>query len=427
MPIEIYMPKMSDHMEKGKIIRWLVRPGEDVQRGQVILELETDKAVGEVEAPEPGRLAGVRAAEGAEVAVGETLAYLLLAGESEASLPNSTPWPATQEHVAAPLPLEVTRPVPLHDEATSENVLSESGIVPATPVARRLARELGVDLHQVRGSGPGGRVKEEDVRAYADRRGAPPEPAAAPRARTKPLSPPGPVSLPAALSELVELSHIQQLTGQRMLESVHSAPHFYLEVTADMTRPLDLLETQKERILAEAGQAPTVTGLLVRVVAAALQKHPRANACFEDGKLRQFSQVNIGVAVGTPNGLVVPVIHQAEGQSLAQITRRLAEIKARAAELRFSPQELAGGTFTITNLGMYGVDRFAAIINPPQSAILAVGRINRLPAGLPDGTIGLRPLMVLTLSVDHRVLDGIQAALFLAEIQKTLEQPYALI
>jgi pyruvate dehydrogenase E2 component (dihydrolipoamide acetyltransferase) len=227
--------------------------------------------------------------------------------------------------------------------------------------------------------------------------------------------------------QIVELSNIQQITGQRMLESVHQAPHFFLQVGADMSAALNLVEKLRERIQAETGERLSVTTLLVKAAAAALKGYPRANSSYENGGLRQYADVNIGVAVGGEDGLVVPVIKNADQKSLSQITSQLKSFQAKAKELRFSLEELSGGTFTISNLGMYGIDVFTAIINPPQSSILAVGRIVNTPVGLDDGSIALKPLMALTLSVDHRCMDGMQAAKFLSEIKAFLEEPYLLL
>jgi pyruvate dehydrogenase E2 component (dihydrolipoamide acetyltransferase) len=212
-----------------------------------------------------------------------------------------------------------------------------------------------------------------------------------------------------------------------MRESVVNAPQFALDLAADMTQELWLREQLAERVQAEAGAKLSVTGLLVKVVATALTRHPRANAEFAGDRLVLHPDINIGVAVGTDDGLIVPVIHNADRKSLAEITAGLAAFQEKAKTLRFSADDLVGGTFTISNLGMYGVDSFRAIVNPPQSAILAVGRIQQTPVGLPDGVIGLRPMMNLTLTVDHRCMDGAQGARFLAEVKALLEQPHLLL
>jgi pyruvate dehydrogenase E2 component (dihydrolipoamide acetyltransferase) len=246
-------------------------------------------------------------------------------------------------------------------------------------------------------------------------------PPAAPGLATKPVT-----HHESRITE-IPLTPIQRITGDRMRESVVNAPQFALDVDVDMTAALWLREQIAERVAAEAGEKLSVTGLLVKVVAAALRHHPTANAEFADGRLKVHGEINVGVAVGTNDGLAVPVIKEADRKSLAEITRELSTFQGKARTLRFGADDLSGGTFTISNLGMFGVDRFRAIVNPPQSAILAVGRIIKTPVGLPDDTIALHPIMSLTLTIDHRCMDGIQGAHFLAEIKELLEKPHLLL
>jgi pyruvate dehydrogenase E2 component (dihydrolipoamide acetyltransferase) len=488
-------------MEVGEIIRWLVKEGDRVEAGQVLMEVMTDKVVAELEAPASGILKGIRAGaeDGAIVAVGETFAFIAEPGEPVPALPPLGPT-GPKEAKEAALP-----PTPPAESSAPSEYSAELGQVRATPVARRMAKELGVDLALVKGTGPDGRIKEEDVRAFADARQPVPEAAAgrpevaagrpevaagrpevaagrpevAEGIRATPVvrrlarelgvdlalvkgtgpegrireedvrafaeAPPsgspliGGRELPSAppLEEGVQwldLNPIQRLTGQRMLESLQTAPQFALTTDADMTNALWLREALMERVLAETGERLSVTALLVKVVAAALGAYPRANAAFEGERVKLYDQINIGVAVGTDAGLVVPVIKEADRKSLVQITEDLKAFEEKARHthrspsgMRFVGDDLTGGTFTISNLGMYGVDRFNAILNPPQSAILAVGRIIKTPVGMPDDTIALRPIMSLTLTVDHRSMDGVQGAKFLAEIKARLEKPYFLL
>jgi pyruvate dehydrogenase E2 component (dihydrolipoamide acetyltransferase) len=224
-----------------------------------------------------------------------------------------------------------------------------------------------------------------------------------------------------------ELNPIQRLTGERMRESVVTAPQFALELSADATNLLWLLEALSDRITLQARARLSLTGLLVKIVADTLLRHPLANAEFSGGKLKLHSGVNIGVAVGADHGLVVPVIKQAAHKDLVAITSELAGFQEKARTLHFSADDLAGGTFTISNLGMFGVERFTAIVNPPQSAILAVGAVTRRPVALANDTVGVRPLVSLTLTVDHRVMDGVQAARLLGDLKQKIEQPYFVI
>jgi pyruvate dehydrogenase E2 component (dihydrolipoamide acetyltransferase) len=250
---------------------------------------------------------------------------------------------------------------------------------------------------------------------------------------------PIPASQPATIKpdanpEIIPLSNIQLITGQRMLESFARAPHFYLQAAVDMTLALELLDQVRQQIESEIGERITLTVLLVKAVSAAIKKNPRVNTVFEKDHLRASPpalrgslQINIGVAIGSEEGLVVPVIKNVGDKSLAEITQELKTYQVKAREMRFSAEDLSKGTFTISNLGMYGVDVFQAIINPPQSCILAVGRVIKTPVGLSDDRIALRPMMNMTLSADHRVLDGIQAAKFLVDIKSYLETPGLLL
>ena len=459
MAVEVFMPKMSDHMEEGEIIQWLVKEGDRVEQGQVILEIQTDKAVAELEAPATGILKGIRtgAEDGATIPVGETFAFIAEPDEEVPLLPSLAANGGEAQEIERPSP-----PSPAAVPGTS-GAKASSGKVRASPVARRVAKELDVDLTQVAGTGPGGRVTEGDVRAFVEtQKAAPPKTVkgvrASPVARrvAKELgielaqvtgSGPGgriteadvrsfaaagsaaPGAQPAqAEAAWLDLTAIQRVTGERMLESVQTAPQFALTTTADMTNALWLREALLERVAVEAaGGRLSVTAILVKVVAAALKDYPRANASFEEERIKLHRQVNLGVAVGSARGLVVPVIKEADQKSLAQITQELKTFQEKAEKMRFSADELSGGTFTLSNLGMYGVDHFNAIVNPPQSAILAVGRISKTPVGMPDDTIALRPLMSLTLTVDHRSMDGLQGAEFLAQIKQRLEKPYFLL
>lgn len=463
MAAEVFMPKMSDHMETGEIVEWLVREGSTVEKGQPILAIMTDKATVELEAPAAGVLKGIRAGvlPGVLVPVGETVAFIAGAQENVRTLPplsgaktESAPPPAAESRAAA-------------TSAAAAQVRAAPGEIRATPVVRKLARELSVDLAVVAGTGPEGRITEQDVRSFAEAskpsvqkeaEGILVSPIAqriakekgidlaqvkgtGPRgqitkedvnqfaaAATAPAPTPAPVTVPAPSGQQwLDLNPIQRLTGQRMLESVTTAPHFALSTDVDMTNALQLRETWMGAVTQETGERLSVTGILVKIAAAALKSFPRANASFQDGRVQLHSEINIGVAMGTEQGLVVPVIRDANHKTLIQITSELKALQTKAAAMRFSPDDLQGGTFTISNLGMYGVDRFNAIINPPQSAILAVGRMIKTPVGMPDDSIALRPMMNCTLSVDHRSMDGVQGAQFLALLKERLTHPYLLI
>jgi pyruvate dehydrogenase E2 component (dihydrolipoamide acetyltransferase) len=465
MAVEVFMPKMSDHMEVGIIIGWLAKEGDKVDKGQPILELETDKAAVELEAPDSGILKGIRLGveAGANVPVGETIAFI--ARTPDETVPALPPLDSAIEKSEVKVEESAATP-----SLAGEGSVEEAGPVRAAPAVRRIARDLGIDLEQVKGSGPGGRIIAADVHAFAV---SPKQADLVPEQVTE-LKTTSPVTIsPVALrmaeelgvdlaqvkatttpgritkedvraylasagaplpvpenedgSEWLDLTRTQLVTGQRMVESVLSAPQFVLTTSVDMTRTLELREAVSARIESESGARPSMTSILVRIVADALKRYPRANASYINGRVKLYKQVNIGVAIGTEEGLVVPVIHDADRKSLAEITRELKLLQERASRMRFGPDDLSGGTFTISNLGMFGVDQFHAIINPPESAIMAVGRIIKTPIGMPDDSIALRPIMNITLSIDHRSLDGMQGAKFLALVKACLEQPYLII
>ncbi len=442
LAVEVFMPKMSDHMESAEIIRWLVREGDYVEKGQAIIEIQTDKVTAELEAPASGVLKGTRsgAKDGATIPVGETIAFIAKADEDvpvlpplgapiskemrpDATLaalsPKLTPVKGAPGQVRATsaarrmadelrIDLDQLTGSGPGGRVTKEDVHTfAKGVVRTSPAVRRLAKELNIDLTQVKATGPGGRIKEEDVRAFAK---------ATKFIKEVPLTM-QPAQTDEADVKWQDLSQIQRITGQRMLESLTQTPQFSLSVDVDMTEVLKLRKASMDRILKKTGERLSITAILIKVVASALREHPRANASFDNGRIKLHQHINVGVAVGTDKGLIVPVIKKADQKSLEQITGELKTFSIKAQKMHFSSEDLFGGTFTISNLGMYEIDRFNAIINPPESAILAVGQVNKIPVGMPDESIALRPMMSLTLSVDHRCMDGIQGAKFLAEIK----------
>jgi pyruvate dehydrogenase E2 component (dihydrolipoamide acetyltransferase) len=457
MVVEVFIPKMTDNMSAAKVLNWLVRNGDTVQRGQAIMEIETDKATVELQAPESGIIKGIRGgvAPGAEVPVGEIIAFVVT-GQQEESVP-------TLEPLGTPLSVDASIVV---RQSTHEGPPGrQPRALQASPAVRRIANELGVDLILVQGTGPGGRIREADVRAFAEGRATPRDarlptvvPPGSPVASVSPVArrladelgidlayvraqaPHGritkedilsyaesrqtPVPGPAAAAgEWLDLNRMQLLTGNRMLESVRTAPQFALTVSVDMTRVLALREVMLESTEAETRAHVTLTAILVKVMGGALRLYPRANASFIDGRIRLHKQVNVGVAVGSVAGLVVPVIHDADAKSLGQIALELRALQDKAERMRFAADDLTGGTFTISNLGMAGIEQFQAIINPSETAILAVGQVLKTPVGMPDDAIALRPMMKMTLSVDHRSLDGVMAAAFLSLVKDRMQEP----
>jgi len=438
---DIVMPRLSDTMEEGTILRWLKRDGEQVRRGEELVEIETDKATMAYESDQEGILQTV-AGEGDTLAVGQLIARV---GEGVAA-PGASVDAGERDGSAAPsgartLP-GATAPVgwaagsPATVRASAAVAASEGERVKASPLARRMARERGVDLHALRGSGPGGRIVKADVQA-ARSRPAPvpaPQPAAAAEIGTRVAMGPNAVEsqLAGAKGETteVELSRTQQTIARRMAESKATIPHFALEAEVDMDECMALREELK-RVAGEGEVIPTYNDMVVKACALALRTHPRANSSYRDGRVQLHSRINVGVAVATeaegPQGgtLIVPTVFDAERKALGEIARETRALAARVRDGSITPPELSGGTFTVSNLGMFGVKSFTAIINPPQAAILSVGMVRQLPVARDRGIL-LRHTMSLTLACDHRILYGADAARFLAHTRELLERPAAL-
>ena len=382
------LAKINLTMQTGTIVRWLKKEGERVERDEPLLEVETDKAVNTVESFYAGYLKKILVPEGQEVPVDTLIAYI---GEKDDEVPAEPPAEMPREKAKAPA------------QAAAKGAAPRGGTLNASPLARRLAAELGVDLSTVTGSGPDGRISKEDVLA-ASQRGVS-------------------AATPAAGTRELPVSGLKKLTGERMKASYLEAPHIYLEVSVQA----GALEALRARLNAGAGEAErfTLTDLLVRAVSLALKENPLLNATLRGGKILAFEEQGIGVAVAGPGGLVVPVLRGCQGLSLKQIRDRRRELVARAREGRQSAEDLGGGTFTITNLGMYGVDAFRPILYPGQAAILAVGAVADRPVAR-NGNLEIGRLMTATLSCDHRIIDGAYAADFLNEFRRLLEHPVEL-
>jgi len=394
MAISVVMPALEMAQETGKLLAWRKKEGESVTKGEPLLEIETDKVVLEVEAPADGILAGVKSFEGADVPVGQTIAWIVAPGEQPPVEPDSsTP--------AARATSEQTRP------AASPTLAPEKPSAEGTkvsPKARRLAKEHGVDLSRVRGTGPDGVITGEDVLAAA----AAPAPSAASSA------PP--------TEEHAALSSIARLMAERTTQSWTTAPHFFLVREVDAGPLLEAREQLWPAIERDRGAKLTHTDLLVALVARVLEKHPKLNASWSGDGIRLHPQANISVAMAVKDGVVGAVIHNAGARDLGDIAIERRDLTERARAGRLHPPDVADATFTISNLGMYGIDAFSAIITPPQAAVLAVGRISDRVVPV-DGRPGIRPMMTLTLSSDHRVVDGAQAALFLNDVAEAIREP----
>jgi pyruvate dehydrogenase E2 component (dihydrolipoamide acetyltransferase) len=414
--IEVIMPKVDMDMSEGTIALWRRRQGEAVQAGEPLFDITTDKADVEVEAPATGMLWSVCATVGQTVPIGQPIAYILAPGEQP---PAETPGKSQGDGETG-----------LHFDLAPQS----SGLSPrpsktrATPLARKLCRERGLDLHRIQGSGPHGRIGRQDVMLFLERQTEFEHQAVSqPAGRGSDALPP---SSQPPISEgnftRVPLSGLRRLVADRMAASARNAPHFTLNMQVDMAEAVELRRRVGAAIERDAGAPPSFTAILVRVVGSLLLKHPYLNATLEDATVLLHHSAHIGVAIDRDGDLLVPVVRDAQRLSLAETAAALRDLNARAHAHKLSPAELHGSTFTISNLGMYGVDSFTAIINPPESAILAAGRIADTPVAR-GGAVVVRPVMQLTLSADHRIVDGAMAARFLAELRERLEEPYLLI
>ena len=397
MATELKVPTLGMDMEEATIVRWLVEEGAEVKKGDPVLEIDTDKTSFEVEAPADGAIRALRGDEGETLPVGATLAYVTIPGEEvpkESSTAEGVE-PEAEGKAAATRQLEGTRDRPVPASADSEN----GRRVRASPAARRMAAEMGVPIESVSGSGPYGRVYLSDVLEMETE--APAEQAE-------------PAPIDAAHRE--PLSRIRRLGAERTARSFSEVPHFYLTRDMEADRLVELLERLKTKM----DPAPSVTELLVLAVSRTLRDHPRLNGRYAGGELEVHDDVNVRVAVATDEGLVAPVIAKADTLSMRELVPRVKDLVRRARDHELSPEELSGGTFTISNLGMMGIDSFDAIINTPEAAILAVGRVRTVPEWREDGWWAPRRVISATLSVDHRVADGADGARFLADLQSVL-------
>jgi pyruvate dehydrogenase E2 component (dihydrolipoamide acetyltransferase) len=405
MATEIKLPRLGQGMESGTIVKWLKSEGDAVEKGEPLYELDTDKVTQEVEADASGVLLKIAVQEG-EVPVGQTVAVIGEQGE-EVSIEEPTDGgaPASAEKPAeAPKPeRERGREASAEAGAPSGNGATRTdGRIKASPLARRIARERGIDLSQLRGTGPEGRIVAEDVeRAEA-------APAAAPAA-----------AVPAGEVEVVPLTSIRRTIARRLTEA-WTVPVFQLTIDVDMERAVALREQLVER--AGEGAKPTLSDVLTKVCAVALMRNRSLNAHFADDGIKRFPVANVGIAVAAPQGLVVPVIRSAESLAIQQIANARAEVVGRARDNKLRRGDLDDGTFTISNLGMFGVQQFIAVLNPPQAAILAVGSVEERPVAR-AGELVARPMMTVTLTCDHRAVDGADGARFLEDVKAFLEEP----
>jgi pyruvate dehydrogenase E2 component (dihydrolipoamide acetyltransferase) len=402
MAVSVVMPALELAQETGKILSWIKKEGDSITKGEPLVEIETDKITFEVEAPADGVLAGVRSKEGEDVPVGKTIAWIVAAGEEP---------PAEAESAVAAAMVEQARHAAEPPRAASATVAPEApgsstpaSSAKASPKAKRLAKELGVDLSTIRGTGPDGSITSDDVEAAAK---AP--------AKAAPSAPAAPEAAPA-------LSAIARLMAERTTQSWTTAPHFFLVREVDAGTLVEARDQLGPVIERERAVKLTHTDLLVALIARVLAKHPKMNASWVGDRVQLNPAVNISIAMAVADGVVGAVVPTAATASLGEIAALRRELTDRARGGKLRPQDITGGTFTISNLGMYGIDAFSAIITAPQAAVLAVGRISDRVVPV-DGKPGIRPVLTMTLSSDHRVVDGAQAALFLSAVAEALREP----
>lgn len=463
MAIEVLMPRLSDTMEEGKILKWLKKVGDKIEVGDIIAEVETDKADMEMEALDAGVLAEIRVKEGESVPVNAMIA--LLSEEGVAVVPTGSAKAAEnapKAPVSAPAPPPVVvapregfKPAPQRlgeERVVAEPVARQATAAPerkvrelresrsrreapapvtvaervfASPLVKRMAQEQGIDLNKVHGTGPGGRIVKQDIEAYVGHgSGA----TVQMKVTEQPQTAPEPHAAPQPAAPLVNrkepFSRMRATIAKRMAESMREVPHFYVTVEIDMSEAVRMRAALKasERVVVDV----TYTHFLIKALAIALQQHPRVNASFaEDG--REFkADINIGVAVSLEDGLLVPVLHQCDKLSLLEIAEKANALVERARAGKPTTEDLSGGTFTISNMGMLPVEHFTAIINQPQGAILAVGAIKERPV-VRNGEVRIAHTMMATLSCDHRIIDGVTGGQFVAEVKKLLENPVGLM
>ena len=444
MPIQILMPALSPTMTEGNVASWLKNEGDSVQAGDILCEIETDKATMEVEATDEGTLARIVAPAGSEaVPVNAVIGLILEEGEdtsalegAEAAAPAAAPAapPAEPAAEAAPAasaaPTVAAAPLPGGNGATPPAPQREPGArIFVSPLARRMAKQAGLALEAIAGTGPNGRIVKVDVEAAIAAAAAAPTAAAAPApaVAAAPAAAPAPVApaTPAAAYQDAPASTMRKVIAQRLQEAKREVPHFYLTIDCAVDA---LLETRAQLNERSDDYTLSVNDFVIRAAALALRKVPAANASWVDGTLRQYTSADVSVAVAIEDGLVTPIVRNADAKGLAEISAEVKELagRARAKPMGLAPEEYQGGTFSVSNLGMFGIKEFAAIINPPQSMILAVGTAEQRPV-VRDGALAVATMMSCTLSVDHRVVDGALGARFLQAFKGLIEDPLTML
>lgn len=412
MSAEIILPKIDEAMVKGKIIEWKKNEGDRIEKGDIVFTIETEKVIWEVEAPESGILAQVRYSAGQEVMVGTIVAYVLQPGEQapqiSVGVSDQVPKKASMPSITAPAGREAfSSPQQMTSETPGTEARIPSRKIKASPLAKKLARQSKIDLSAVPGTGPGERILRRDIQRYAEQMGKVP-------------------AVPPVQEKEIPLSSMRETIARRMIESFQFVPHFYISVEADAEGLNDIHQKLKPSLEKSTGLKLTLTDLLLKIIARALEEHSEINIQWTGSGIRQLADCNIGLAIGLPNGLIVPVIRQVNTKSLAELAQARSDLVSRAQQGKIRMDEMRGGSLTLTNLGMYGIDQFNPILNPPESCILAIGRILEKPVAH-QGQVMIRKRMNLTLAIDHRVLDGVMGSRFLQRIKELIEQAILLL
>ena len=419
MATNVYMEALSPTMEEGRVVKWHKRDGDPVKAGETLAEVETDKAVMDLVARADGELRQVAAAEGQTVAVGSVVAVIAAPGEAVGATTASAPRPAAASSEGG---MRDAGSVVATPKSATAAVPGDATRVKASPLAKRIAKEAGVDLKLVTGSGPGGRVVKRDLDVSPSRG---PVPAAAPAVvESHPasrISHPAPSGAPY---DDIPLTQIRKTIAKRLATSLGPIPHFFLTTEVDMERASEAREALNQQ-LGDQGKV-SFNDIIIKATAHALTKHPACNAWFQDDHIRYWHEVHMGMAVAVADGLITPVIRNAELKALAEIGREAKELAERARNRRLQPNEYTGATFSVSNLGMFDIDQFTAVINPPEAGIIAVGSIVQKPVVV-EGQLTARRRMRITMSCDHRVIDGATGAAFLRTLKQMLENPLAML
>jgi pyruvate dehydrogenase E2 component (dihydrolipoamide acetyltransferase) len=434
---EVTMPRLSDTMQEGTIARWLKKPGDRVERGEILAEIETDKATMDLEAYDSGVLEKILVTEGQSAPIGQAIAIIGSGSALEqpsveqAREPQERvqPAPAVASTPAAQAARQTGAPSTATGALPAANHDHGDRVIKASPLARRLAEEHQIDLRQIRGSGPGGRIVRDDIEEFLARRPAATAEVARSAGEAVSAVAVSTGTLASAASdeqeELVPLSRVQALIARRLTESKQAIPHFYVSSEIDMTEALALRQKLNESA-GEGGVKVSINDLVIKACALALEKFPEVNSSYRDGQFVRHRAINIGVAVDVPNGLVVPVIRDAHLKGVRTIAREARALIEKAHANRLTPADLSGGTFSISNMGMLDVSEFVAVINPPEAAIMAVASVRRTFVPINDQPV-LRDMMHVTVSADHRILYGATVARFLQEVKRLLQQPFSLL